>query len=137
MAFPVRDISETKEWYSSIIGCEFGRESKRWIDINFFGHQISAHLSDSEFQCTNTNNVDGDDVPIRHFGIVLEWSEWNKLSDKLKSKGIQFVIEPHTRFSGRRGEQATMFISDPSGNVLEFKSFRYPDQLFESDRESY
>jgi hypothetical protein len=128
LAFPVYNISETKRFFVDIIGCKVGRRSEKWIDFNFFGHQISAHLNPEKNTITPTNNVDN--VPVRHFGIVLPWKEWHALADKLKSNNVQFLIKPRTRFQGKAGEQATLFILDPSGNVLEFKSFKDQKMLF-------
>ncbi len=130
LAFPVYNISETKRFFVDIIGCKVGRRSEKWIDFNFFGHQISAHLNPEKNTITPTNNVDNDNVPVRHFGIVLPWKEWHALADKLKSNNVQFLIKPRTRFQGKAGEQATLFILDPSGNVLEFKSFKDQKMLF-------
>ena len=130
LAFPVYNISETKRFFVDIIGCKVGRRSEKWIDFNFFGHQISAHLNPEKNTITPTNNVDNDNVPVRHFGIVLPWKEWHALADKSKSNNVQFLIKPRTRFQGKAGEQATLFILDPSGNVLEFKSFKDQKMLF-------
>ena len=130
LAFPVYNIAETERFFVDIIGCKVGRRSEKWIDFNFFGHQISAHLNLEKNTITPTNNVDNDNVPVRHFGIVLPWKEWHALADKLKSNNVQFLIKPQTRFQGKAGEQATLFILDPSGNVLEFKSFKDQKMLF-------
>ena len=130
LAFPVHNITETERFFVDIIGCKFGRRSEKWIDFNFFGHQISAHLNLEKNTITPTNKVDNDNVPVRHFGIVLLWKEWHALADKLKSNKVQFLIKPRTRFQGKAGEQATLFILDPSGNVLEFKSFKDQKMLF-------
>ena len=111
------------------MGCSTGRESERWIDFDFFGHQIVAHLAPAE-RDTATNPVDGEDVPVRHFGVILEWDQWQVLADKLKKACVKFVIEPGIRFKGQVGEQATLFFKDPSGNALEFKAFRDPSQIF-------
>ena len=132
LAFPVNDISETENFFVKVIGCSVGRRSDKWIDFNFFGHQISAHLKPEEAGKALTNKVDGDSVPVRHFGLVLPWEEWYSFSEKLKKNGIQFLIEPHIRFKGKVGEQATLFILDPSGNALEFKSFKNDNMLFAS-----
>mgnify|MGYP001192447668 CR=1 FL=1 len=132
LAFPVNDISETEKFFTDVIGCRVGRRSDKWIDFNFFGHQISAHLKPEEVSNALTNKVDGDSVPVRHFGLVLPWEEWYLFSDRLKQNGIQFLIEPHIRFKGEVGEQATLFILDPSGNALEFKSFVNNNMLFAS-----
>jgi uncharacterized protein len=130
LAFPVKDIEATRAFYTEIIGCSVGREAKRWIDFNFFGHQISAHLKPEALENTPTNPVDGESVPVRHFGLVLEWNAWHQLVERLNKKEIHYLIKPMTRFSGEVGEQATFFIADPSGNALEFKSFKNRSQLF-------
>lgn len=132
LAFPVRDLEEARRFYSGLLGCETGRESDRWIDFNFFGHQLVAHLAPPERE-TATNPVDGEAVPVRHFGVILEWQQWEQLAARLTSAGIEFIIEPGIRFKGQVGEQATMFFMDPSGNALEFKSFRDFSQIFAHD----
>jgi len=132
LAFPVRDLEEARGFYSGLLGCGTGRESERWIDFNFFGHQLVAHLAPPESGIA-TNAVDGKSVPVRHFGVILEWSEWEILADKLRNAGVHFDIEPGIRFRGQVGEQATMFLRDPSGNALEFKSFRNMEQIFAHD----
>lgn len=133
LAIPVRDIESTRAFYVDTLGCSVGRESGRWIDFNFFGHQLSAHVRPEELSPVRTNPVDSEDVPVRHFGIVLAWDDWHALADRLKKKDITFLIGPTLRFKGRVGEQATLFILDPSGNTLEFKSFRDDRQLFAVD----
>jgi uncharacterized protein len=130
LAIPVWDIISTREFYVDKLGCVVGRESKVWIDFNFFGHQLSAHVKPDELAQSGTNPVDGEDVPVRHFGIVLDRDEWHALSEKLTGAGMDFLIKPTLRFKGQAGEQATMFIKDPSGNVIEFKSFRDNATLF-------
>lgn len=130
LAFPIKDIEETKKFYKSILGCKIGRESDMWVDFNFFGHQVSAHLKPEELSNAKKNKVDGKSVPVRHFGVVLDWKEWHSLSKKLQKLKIKFIIDPYIRFKGEVGEQATMFFLDPSGNALEFKSFKDPKQLF-------
>ncbi|MDE2196710.1 MAG: VOC family protein [Gammaproteobacteria bacterium] len=129
LAFPVQDLEEARSFYAGLLGCATGRESDRWIDFDFFGHQIVAHLAPPE-RDTATNPVDGEDVPVRHFGVILEWDHWHALADKLKAAGVKFVIEPGIRFQGQVGEQATMFFKDPGGNALEFKAFRDTSQIF-------
>jgi len=129
LAFPVHDLEEARRFYAGLLGCPTGRESKEWIDFDFFGHQIVAHLAPPE-KDASTNKVDGEDVPVRHFGVILEWDQWEKLSEKLKQAKVKFVIEPGIRFKGRAGEQATLFFKDPSGNALEFKAFRDQANLF-------
>ncbi len=130
LAFPVLDIEATRAFYGVVLDCEIGREDLRWIDFNFFGHQLSAHLVDTPLAAEPTNIVDGKLVPVRHFGVVLEWDEWQELAQRLRKFRIEFLIEPHLRFVGEVGEQATLFIVDPSGNGLEFKSFKDPQRLF-------
>ena len=130
LAFPIRDIQETRAFYGDLLGCDIGRSTDKWIDFNFFGHQLSAHIKPDELANAQTNEVDGKNVPVRHFGAILDWDEWHGLADKLKKFGIDFVIEPYIRFQGEVGEQATMFFLDPCGNALEFKSFQDPSQIF-------
>lgn len=130
LAFPINDISETKSFYKKILGCKIGREDVKWVDFDFFGHQLSAHVKPDELKNTKKNAVDGKDVPVRHFGVILEWEAWHSLSERLKENNISFIIEPYIRFEGEIGEQATMFFLDPSGNALEFKSFKDPEQIF-------
>lgn len=130
LAFPVRDLEEAREFYVNRLGCGLGREDAAWIDFDFFGHQVVAHEVDGEGEAAPTNRVDGHQVPARHFGVVLDWEQWHELADKLKDAETNFLIEPYIRFKGESGEQATMFFTDPSGNALEFKSFRDPEQLF-------
>jgi uncharacterized protein len=129
LAFPVTDIETTRQFYTEILGCSVGREDKRWIDFNFFGHQISAHLVE-ELEAIPTNPVDGESIPARHFGLVLEWNVWHKLVENLNTLEVNYLINPTIRFESEVGEQATFFLSDPSGNALEFKSFKDRDQLF-------
>lgn len=133
LAIPVRDIESTRAFYTGVLGCTVGRESNLWIDFNFFGHQLAAHVSPGELLQSLTNPVDGKDVPVRHFGIVLAWNDWHALAEKLKKNSIHFLISPSLRFKGQVGEQATLFITDPSGNALEFKSFRDEKRLFAAD----
>ena len=130
MAFPVADLAATEKFYAGLLGCRIGRRDVKWIDFDFFGHQISAHLKPEETRVASTNAVDGDQVPVRHFGAILPWGDWHRLAEKLKAAGTAFIIEPHVRFKGQVGEQATMFFLDPSGNALEFKSFEDPAQVF-------
>ncbi len=132
LAFPVHDLSEAKEFYTKILGCTLGRSSEHWIDFNLFGHQVVAHLNPDELSKTKTSNVDDKQVPVRHFGIILEWEKWQQFSIELKQKGVEFIIEPYIRFNGEIGEQATMFFLDPSGNALEFKSFKDPKMIFKN-----
>jgi uncharacterized protein len=130
LAFPVHDLAATRAFYGGLLGCGEGRSSDQWIDFDLRGHQIVAHLDPTARPPAHTNPVDGHDVPVPHFGVVLEWDDWHALADRLTAAGIRFGIEPHIRFRGQVGEQATMFFLDPSGNALEFKAFRDLDQLF-------
>ena len=130
LAFPVHDLALARQFYGGLIGCAEGRSSEAWIDFDFYGHQVVAHLSPDEARPAAANPVDGHAVPVRHFGVVLEWEAWHALSDRLSAAGVRFVIEPGIRFAGQVGEQATMFLLDPSGNALEFKSFRDPSRMF-------
>ena len=130
LAFPVKDLETSREFYGEILGCEEGRSSGEWIDFNLFGHQIVAHLAPEATGVKHKNEVDADHVPVPHFGIVLPTDEFRKLAERLKSKGVEFIIEPKTRFAGEVGEQSTMFFLDPSGNALEFKSFADFSQVF-------
>ena len=132
LAFPVLDLEATRRFYVDLLGCTVGRTDAKWIDFDLGGNQISAHLRPGELAETLTNPVDGDSVPVRHFGLVLPWDEWHVLAERLRAAGVPFVIEPRVRFEGQVGEQATLFFEDPSGNALEFKSFRDPGQLFAS-----
>jgi len=132
LAFPVVDLDSTRTFYGDLLGCPVGRESERWIDFDFFGHQISAHVKPEALNPAPTNDVDGDAVPVRHFGAVLGWDDWHALVERLRTHGVSFLIEPHIRFEGQTGEQATFFLVDPSQNALEFKSFRDPTNLFEN-----
>lgn len=130
LAFAVDDLTAARRFYGELMGCEEGRSSDEWIDFNFHGHQIVAHLSPRNSIDTATNRVDGHGVPVPHFGLVLSMKNWEALAEKLRSVGTQFVIEPTVRFKGKPGEQATMFLRDPAGNALEFKAFGDPSQLF-------
>ncbi|HEY1637777.1 MAG TPA: VOC family protein [Rhizomicrobium sp.] len=130
LAFPVRDLAETRAFYGQLLGCREGRSSDEWVDFDFFGHQIVAHLSPSAAGAEAHNRVDGEDVPVRHFGVILEMPEWRDLAAKLEAAGLPFLIEPGVRFEGLPGEQATMFLSDPSGNALEFKAFADDAMVF-------
>jgi extradiol dioxygenase family protein len=130
LAFPVRDIPEARKFYGELLGCPEGRSAPDWVDFDFFGHQIVAHHDPAMTARKHHNPVDGHDVPVPHFGAVLEWDQFEKLADRLKQGGMQFVIEPYVRFKGQVGEQATMFFLDPSGNAMEFKAFKDRSQLF-------
>ena len=130
LAFPVRDLVSTRAFYGALLGCREGRSAPDWVDFDFFGHQISAHVLPAACRATEAHDVDGDDVPVRHFGAVLAWDAWEAMRSKLAAAGVRFLIEPHVRFRGEVGEQATLFVLDPSGNALEFKAFRDPARLF-------
>lgn len=133
LAFPVASLIEARNFYEGVLGCSVGRTSERWIDFNFFGHQITAHLKPEEVSKAQSSEVDGNQVPVRHFGVILKWSQWEALADKLRQEDIAFIIEPHVRFKGQVGEQATMFFLDPSGNALEFKAFKDQSRIFAAD----
>ncbi|WP_095012999.1 VOC family protein [Tsuneonella mangrovi] len=130
LAFPVRDLAEARAFYGELLGCPEGRSSEEWIDFDFFGHQIVAHLAPGGGGDTASNPVDGHDVPVPHFGVVLTMERWQEMADKLTAVGVAFGIEPHIRFKGLPGEQATMFFRDPSGNALEMKAFADDAMLF-------
>ena len=130
LAFPVHDLAAARGFYGNLLGCPEGRSSDEWIDFNFFGHQIVAHLVPGKTAHRPTNAVDGHDVPVPHFGAVLPLDQWQAAADKLKAAGTAFIIEPYIRFKGEVGEQATMFFLDPSGNAMELKSFSDLDSLF-------
>jgi extradiol dioxygenase family protein len=130
LAFPVHDIAAARSFYGDLLGCPEGRSSDQWVDFNFYGHQIVAHLAPEECGHRQTSAVDGHNVPVRHFGAVLPMPQWQALADKLTAAGTAFVIEPHIRFKGETGEQATMFFLDPSGNAVEFKAFATLENLF-------
>ena len=131
LAFPVHDLGEARKFYSKILGCIIGRESESWIDFNLYGHQIVAHLSPEDCRVTNTNSVDNDDIPSRHFGVILEWRDWESLQEKFKKLDYPFLVEPKIRFKSKTGEQGTFFLNDPSGNALEFKTFKHDSMVFE------
>jgi len=130
LALPVTDLAAAEVFYCGLLGCGKGRTASRWIDLNFFGHQVTLHLIDAEAAEAPTNPVDGDSVPARHFGMVLDRDDWRSLADRLEQERCKFLISPRIRFAGEVGEQATLFVIDPSGNALEFKSFADPTQLF-------
>jgi len=129
LAFPVVDLEATRGFFVDVLGCTVGREDARWIDFSFSGHQITAHLTD-RMPTVSTNTVDGKEIPVSHFGLVLEWEQWHALADRLRNDDADFLVEPGIRFAGRTGEQATMFLLDPNGNGIELKSFRDPGELF-------
>jgi extradiol dioxygenase family protein len=130
LAFPVRDIAEARRFYGDIIGCAEGRSAPHWVDFDFYGHQLVAHLAPDECGHSATSEVDGHAVPARHFGAIIGIDAWHALAERVRAAGIDFVIEPYVRFAGQPGEQATMFFLDPSGNALEFKSFSDLSQVF-------
>lgn len=132
LAIPVRNLELCRKFYKNILKCKEGRSDSHWVDFDFFGHQLVLHQKEEHLPPTNakSNPVDGHDVPVPHFGVVLEWTLWHELKDRLENEKIEFVIEPYIRFKGKIGEQATMFFNDPEGNALEFKSFKDRKELF-------
>ena len=131
LAFPITDINASIEFYTQYLGCKLGRQAERWVDLNFFGHQLSLHLSDNKKNTDHCSNVvDGDEIHVPHFGAVLEKPAWEALHQKLKNGGIEFRLEPKIRFEGETGEQGTFFVKDPAGNTLEFKFFNSTDDIF-------
>jgi len=130
LAFPVTSLANARAFYGDLLGCPEGRSSKDWVDFDFHGHQIVAHLAPEEARAVAAHEVDGDAVPVRHFGVVLAMDDWQALAARLQAAGTRFVVAPHTRFKGEPGEQATMFLLDPCGNALEFKAFADPSKLF-------
>ena len=130
LAIPVQEITTTRDFYRDVLGCKEGRSSDHWVDFDFFGHQLVIHLNQSKKNVDTENIVDGKDVPVPHFGIVLDWQMFTQIEKRIKNK-VEFIIKPYVRFKGERGEQKTMFFKDPSGNALEFKSFKNINQLFE------
>lgn len=133
LAFPVNDLAAARQFYGNLLGCEEGRSSSHWIDFNLYGHQIVTHLDADAKPRAMTNKVDGENVPVPHFGVVLTMAQWEALAERLKRQGTDFLIPPTVRFRGQAGEQATMFFLDPGGNALEFKAFSNDDQLFVTD----
>ena len=129
-SFFVRDLATTRRFYGEILGCREGRSTDVWVDFDFFGNQISAHTTGSVTKTQDKGEVDGIAVPMPHFGAILDWDQFQSLAARVRDAGVTFVIEPRTRFQGQPGEQATMFFLDPSGNALEFKSFRHPENVF-------
>lgn len=130
LAFPVDDLEAAREFYKGLLGCGEGRSSEDWVDFDFYGHQIVAHLAPEETGPAKKNAVDGHGVPCRHFGIVMTMEDWQEMADRLTAANMDFIIEPYIRFEGQPGEQATMFFSDPAGNAVELKAFKNLDQLF-------
>ena len=133
LAFPVDDLAAARGFYGGLLGCPEGRSAEEWVDFDLYGHQIVAHLSPGALRARSTNAVDGEEVPVPHFGIVLSMGDWKALAERLQSGGVEFVIEPTIRFEGQPGEQATMFFLDPAGNALEFKAMAKPENLFAKD----
>lgn len=131
LAIPVDDLSKARQFYGDLLGCEEGRSSDEWVDWNFFGHQLVTHVAPDRLLPPAHNAVDGHQVPVPHFGVVLNMAQWQTLADKVRAAGIEFVIEPYIRFQGQPGEQATMFFYDPAGNALEFKAFADISRLFQ------
>lgn len=130
LAIPVQEITTTRDFYRDVLGCKEGRSSDHWVDFDFFGHQLVIHLNQSKKNIDTENIVDGKNIPVPHFGIVLDWQMFTQIEKRIKNK-VEFIIKPYVRFKGERGEQKTMFFKDPSGNALEFKSFKNINQLFE------
>lgn len=132
LAFPVKSLGVTKMFYNEVLGCAIGRSTDHWMDFDFFGHQLSAHVSKDSGQDNTMSEVDGKEVPLRHFGVVLNKGNWELLAEKLRVAGVEFVIEPQVRYKGEAAEQYIMFLYDPSGNALEFKAFSNPEDIFNS-----
>ena len=130
LAIPVQEITTTRDFYRDVLGCKEGRSSDHWVDFDFFGHQLVIHLNQSKKNIDTENIVDGKNIPVPHFGIVLDWQMFTQIEKRIRNK-VEFIIKPYVRFKGERGEQKTMFFKDPSGNALEFKSFKNINQLFE------
>ena len=135
LAFPVTNLLETEKFYLEVLGCSIGRRTPKSINFNFHGHQIVAHLVDSMPDNTDDGRIDGKNVPPFHFGLVMEWNDWNDFRDKLIKRNFEFRIKPHIRYPGKVGEQATLFLNDPSGNAIEFKSFRDDERLFATSKD--
>lgn len=132
LAMPVSDLKQARSFYGDLLGCNEGRSASHWVDFDFFGHQFVCHLDESGSRADPLRNaVDGDSVPVPHFGVILMMDDWKTLRDRLQAAAVKFVIEPRIRFAGKPGEQATMFFTDPSGNALEFKAFASDSQIFE------
>jgi len=133
VAFPVHDLTATRHFYETLLGCTIGRTDERWVDFNLYGHQITAHLTRRETTPKPTNDVDGHNVPVSHCGVILTMAEWQTLANRLQKAQVEFVIEPYIRFKGLPGEQATLFLKDPSGNALEFKAFADDRMIFATE----
>lgn len=132
LAIPVKDLDKTKSFYVHYLDCVIGRQTDKWCDLNFFGHQLTLHLKIDEVKKISTNKVEKHQIPVRHFGIILSMKDWDNLSEKLQKENFNFIVKPHIRFKGEIGEQATMFFLDPSYNALEFKAFNNKEQIFAS-----
>ena len=130
LSFPIRDLASTRAFYGDVLACPVGRSTDAWIDFDFFGHQLSAHLDATLAETAAHCEMDGKRVPLRHFGVVLPWNRWEALAHRLRDAKCPFTVEPHVRFAGEPGEQGTFFVSDPSGNALEFKTYRHPANVF-------
>ena len=130
LAFPVDDLTAARAFYGDLMGCAEGRSSENWVDFDLFDHQIVAHLAPEECSSVKAGAVDGKQVPVRHFGLLLDWADWEALAARFEAAGTGFIIEPYVRFKGEAGEQGTFFVRDPAGNALEFKSFRDEAQIF-------
>jgi len=130
LAIPVINLHVMKDFYTLHFNCELGRSDTQWVDLNFYGHQLVLHQVDELEEKERANQVDGKTIRVPHFGVVLDWAQWEDLVEKLREKNTAFIVDPYIRFEGKVGEQATMFLQDPEGNALEFKAFRNPDQLF-------
>jgi len=130
LAFPVRDIAEARAFYGDLLGCEEGRSADRWVDYNFWGHQLVCHLVEGHDAASSSNAVDGDPVPVPHFGLAMDADAFDRLAARARARGVAFDAEPHARFEGMPGEQRVMFFRDPSGNALEFKTMKHPENLF-------
>lgn len=133
LAFPVNDLEAARRFYGEFLGCRTGRESADWIDFDLFGHQIVAHLSPSDCTPVEASAVDGKAIPVRHFGIILDYAAFDALAERIDAAGIEFIVAPYLRFEGKAGEQKTMFIRDPAGNALEFKAFHDDTMVFEKN----
>lgn len=129
-SFHVRDLDSTRRFYGGLLGCREGRSTRDWVDFDFFGNQISCHVTGPVIETHDTGQVDGVAVPMPHFGAVLEWAQFHQAAERLQDAGMPFIIEPRTRYAGQPGEQVTMFLRDPSGNALEFKAFKNPEHIF-------
>ncbi|RZP15571.1 MAG: glyoxalase [Flavobacteriales bacterium] len=134
LAIPVTNLSVCRKFYREVLKCEEGRSDKKWVDFNFFGHQLVLHEKPKSNSNTISNPVDGHEVPVPHFGVVLAWEQWELLAKRLVSRNIEFIIDPHIRFKGKVGEQATLFFKDPENNALEFKAFKDMEQLFKKNK---